>query len=163
MEGVVKPDFVRNSSAGHFFCARGSSGTESGGRPFAGRVAENREMAPDTKLHPGQFAFALRPSERHASGTSFAFGSGKREFSWLRRAVERPFVRCSGNDSKVAFHPSKWKGVSSQNPSEYCQNFADFVRAIKWLAVQRLTCRWSFHPEKNHLVLACSFQWTGRN
>lgn len=67
-------------------------------------------MAPDTKLHPGRFAFALRPSERHASGTSFAFGSGKREFSWLRRAVERPFVRCSGNDSKVAFRPGKLKG-----------------------------------------------------
>jgi len=117
MEGVVKPDFVRNSSEGHFFCLRRGSGTEAGGRAaFRRRVAGDREMAPDTKLHPGQFAFALRPSERHASGTSFAFGSGKREFSWLlRRAVERPFVRCSGNDSKVAFRPGRWKGVSSRN------------------------------------------------
>ena len=107
-----------------FFCPRGGSGTESGGRAaFRRRVAGDWEMAPDTKLHPGQFAFAFRPSERHASGTSFAFGSGKREFSWLRRAVERPFVRCSGNDSKVAFRPGKLKGVSSRKQSEYCQNF----------------------------------------
>lgn len=48
MEGVVKPDFVRNSSAGHFFCPRGGSGTESGGRAtFRRRVGGDWEMAPD--------------------------------------------------------------------------------------------------------------------
>ncbi len=139
MEGVVKPDFVRNSSADHFFCPRGGSGTEVGGRAaFRRRVAGDREMAPDTKLHPGQFAFALRPSERHASGTSFAFGSGKREFSWLRRAVERPFVRCSGNDSKVAFSPGKLKGVSSRKQSECCQNFgASIIRCLAQVSHRR--------------------------
>ena len=73
MEGAVKPDFVRNSSAGHFFAREGVRGrNRAGGRPFgdglqgSGKWRQRRDcIQVSSRLHsdrPNAWMEPRRPS-----------------------------------------------------------------------------------------------------